>query len=246
MINFENDRSKLAHRLLGVDPINRSSWQGLEVGNSPAHSTRELHGVYLDWLCPPGVEELRGLIKPDLPWAEDHFLERVGGKPINPGRAEAYWPYHGALGNQLHKEGKIYSHNYMERMWASQLKGFRGYRYSVGDLGSVVALLKSDHTTRRGYLPIWFPEDTGSSSGQRVPCSLGYYFIQEAPGQLSCHYHMRACEMYRHFTNDVYLAARLLQWVSRQVDLKPSQLYMAVDNLHSFLGDDPKIRGMLR
>ena len=33
----------------------------------------------------PDLEELRDQIKPNLPWADDHFMERVGGLPINPG-----------------------------------------------------------------------------------------------------------------------------------------------------------------
>jgi hypothetical protein len=66
---------------------------------------------------------------------------------------------------------------------------------------------------------------------------------------------MRACDFARHFHNDVYLAARLLQWVCDQLafregpddhivpekSLMPGHLNMTISNLHLFRGDAEKL-----
>ena len=42
------------------------------------------------------VEDLPTLvdqIKPNLPWANDHFEERVGGLPLNPPPSNEWWPF---------------------------------------------------------------------------------------------------------------------------------------------------------
>ena len=139
---------------------------------------------------------LEQAVPADLPWAEDHFQERVSGQPMNPGKAHAYWPYHGRSA-ALHQrdDEQRYDHNYMERFWPKEAgdrergEGWRlkagpgrgmtpyGYRFPIGDLTDVVHLLKREPTTRQAFLPVWFPEDTGSTEGQRVPCTLGYHFI---------------------------------------------------------------------
>jgi len=168
----------------------------------------------------------------------------------------ANWPYH-ANGADLHIKGGKYDHNYMERMWPTDIDVseqnseyfdpvFKGYRFPVGDLDDVVTQLASDPGTRQAYLPIWFPEDTGATAGQRVPCSLGYHFIIRDE-LLHVQYNLRSCEIYRHFTNDIYMAVRLGQWVAEQlalthnVDVKLGQLTTHVVSLHGFVGDTAKI-----
>lgn len=189
----------------------------------------------------PDLEELREQIKPNLPWADDHFMERVGGLPINPGEQFKNWPFfRRQKENDRHrdKEGK-HSHTYMERIWAPRLEGIR---YKYGNLDDVVNLLIRDPYTRQAYLPLWFPEDTGSKDLQRVPCTLGYHFMYRN-GEMHIWYPIRACDFFRHFRDDVYMASRLLLWMIDKLkardpetwkDAKPGYLHMHIFSLHVF------------
>ena len=256
--DYRDARAFLATRLLETTPQNQGKWQRLDVSKSSAHDTYELLNVTLMYQMPQTVGGAQKHIKPDLPWSEKHFQERIGGKPINPGVEHANWPYHAGQ-VELHQHGGKYDHNYMERMWPKELHHemfdaqfqgshweFSGYRFEVGDLNDVVTQLASEPGTRQAYLPIWFPEDTGATAGQRVPCSLGYHFIFR-DGQLHVQYNLRSCEIYRHFTNDIYMAVRLGQWVAEQLalthgfDISLGQLTTHIVSLHGFVGDTARI-----
>lgn len=257
---FRDIRSKMAEHLLKQAPLNTGTWQQLNVADSPMHATYELEQVTI-WLddIPKYVLELEDILQPDLPWAADHFQERVGGEAVNPGTTHDYWPYHGA-GAELHLRGKIYDHNYMERFWPKEagwddsksVIPHYGIRFPYGDLSDVVNLLVDEPMTRQAYLPVWFPEDTGSMSKQRVPCTLGYHFMIRK-GILSAQYFMRSTEIYRHFTNDVYLAARLMGWVASEVNRKSlsrvveglGQLAIHTSSMHGFVGDTEKIEALI-
>ena len=249
--DFLGMRSAMIKRLLRTEPENYGKWQALDVSKSDAHKTYELLNVTMWYKMPESIEEAQRLIKPDLPWAEAHMRERTGGRPINPGVEHANWPYHAGQ-VELHQHGGKYDHNYMERMWAGQLTVdgppidlWHGYRFPVGDLGDVVNQLAGDIGTRQAYLPIFFPEDTGATSGQRVPCTIGYHFIVR-DGKLHLQYNIRSCEVYRHFTNDVYMAVRLAQWVryqlmGRGIELEMGQLTMHMVSFHGFVADEVNI-----
>jgi len=258
---FVELRSELAAKLLDTVPANQGKWQQLDVSDSAGHDTYELLNVSMWYQMQQSDSHAANDIMPDLPWAEAHFQERVGGKAINPGVEHANWPYH-ANGAELHLKGKIYDHNYMERFWPKELKfesvdgdfgdaTFIGYRFEVGDLNDVVQQLVDNPGTRQAYLPIFFPEDTGATSNQRVPCTLGYHFIIR-DGELHLQYNMRSCEIYRHFTNDVYMAVRLAQWVRDRVVawggpfLTLGQLTLHAVSLHGFVGDTDKIEGFIQ
>lgn len=182
-------------------------------------------------------------IKPNLPWADDHFQERVGGVPLNPGVQWSNWPYaHSA--NRYRKEGEQFSHTYMERYWpkhantniapehmeASQEKGrvplltsHTGIRYDYGDLTDVINLLEKDPLTRQAYLPVWFPEDTGVVHGERVPCTLGYHFLYRS-GHFYCTYYIRSCDFVRHYRDDLYLTLRLMIYVLDRLRIREDAL----------------------
>lgn len=188
------------------------------------------------------------IFKPNLPWAEDHFLERISGQPLNPPPSEAWWPFAQSQ-NAVHKAGTIFSHTYPERYWPrfagegdTRPNGrqvfvpHNGIRYEYGDLQDVIHLLQDQPHTRQAFLPVWFPEDTGVNSGQRVPCTLGYHFMVRR-GRLSIRYYMRSCDFRRHFRDDVYMTVRLAQWVAQQLSLETDELIMHISSLHVFEGD---------
>jgi hypothetical protein len=168
-------------------------------------------------------------VKPNLPFAEKQFEDRVSGKPLNPPPSDKLWPWAHHLDDD--KKDEKYSHTYPERFWPKQagseptyVQGdggtlrkspHRGIRFDYGDLQDVVQQLSKSPYTRQAYLPIWFPEDTGAVHGERVPCSLGYHFLCR-DGRLDCTYFIRSVDFYRHFSDDVYMAGRLLQWVCKE------------------------------
>jgi hypothetical protein len=190
---------------------------------------------------PQNLLDMTRLIKPNQPWSDIHFEERVGGKPLNPGESYKMWPFY-AQDNSVRKHNEKFSHTYMERFWPKKagfwptIEGInRGTTFDYGDLNDLVDLMKRDPGTRQAYLPIFFPEDTGSVSGQRVPCTLGYHF-QMNGNQLDLVYHIRSCDYYRHLRDDIYLAMRLALWVKNHLnpEIILGEFCMFISNLHIF------------
>lgn len=222
------------------------SWQGIK----QERLMFEFLNIYWGAQIPPDLKSLKNQCKPDLPWADKHFEERVGGKPLNPGETYKIWPFYKDTkfnDENFRNVGEKFSHTYMERYWpkyADELKlttQTMGIRYEYGDLRDVVKLLKREPYTRQAYLPIWFPEDTGVNHGGRVPCSLGYHFIMRH-NKLHVHYTIRACDFIRHFRNDIYMTCRLLYWVLGVLsedgdswgDIKPGLITFDCISMHVF------------
>lgn len=252
-------RQILVKQLRSRFAVHRGTWQSEDVSQSDAHATFELPNLTFITTIPETMQTLQDYVSPDLPWAEDHFQERVSGEPLNPAPSYVNWPYHSTAQRDRHVHGGVFSHTYPERFWPKranpdevmQFQNGRhaeincGIRYAYGDLDDVVALLVKEPFTRQAYLPVWFPEDTGAVGDVRVPCTLGYHFIRRGM-ELDCNYIIRSCDVYRHFTNDVYMAARLCQWVVQSIStgenmIRVGHLNMFISNLHLFRGDIWKI-----
>jgi hypothetical protein len=258
--------------------VNTGHWQGVDIKSKPEMATYEV----LNWSCKVpvaersvymiegkpkeivyGLNHWRDDIKPNLPWADDHFEERVCGQPINPGKTWEWWPYAKSAAGFLDLNDTQFNHNYMERYWpkfagwdqptyiasdypnAMKAGGVvEGVRHPYGDLNDVVALLVREPTTRQAYLPVFFPEDTGAVHGGRIPCSLGYHFIQRS-GYAHIVYYLRSCDFVRHFRDDIYLTLRLLLWVIERcaeqsevwIEVKPGMFTMHITSLHMFRND---------
>jgi hypothetical protein len=214
--NFELAREFLRAQLLTHgEVVDVGEWQSIR-GDIPQARTLELQDVHFSISIAEDVRSLQHQVRPNLPWAEDHFQERVSRRPLNPGEEYKNWPwYRGNVEQHQTVELQKFSHTYMERFWpkwANHNRTMRGIRYEYGDLQDVVSLLAKSPHTRQAYLPVWFPEDTGAVHGERVPCTLGYHFLLRG-GCLNVYYFIRSCDFYRHFADDVYLACRLGQWV---------------------------------
>jgi hypothetical protein len=236
----------------------------MDISNKPEMETMELlNHTFSVPIRIHSLEYLQELIHPNLPWADDHFQERVSGYPLNPGYHWQTWPY-GKSAAQFKTD--IFSHSYAERYWpkfardtpptitpdldyltelAELASPLDGIRFAAGDLQDVVNLLKREPMTRQAYLPVWFPEDTGVVHGERVPCSLGYHFIRRGH-HIHIIYYLRSCDFVRHFRDDIYLTARLLFWVLEQLqkddpenwkNVMPGTLTMHITSLHCFKND---------
>lgn len=264
----------------GVE-VDAGSWQGYETKGKPDLVTIELLNLMFE--CPIEVQtgigdifELRDLpgvlaeqIQPNLPWADDHFDERVSRNPSNPGEEYKNWPWwHGQTQAFDHDdEHMIFSHTYQERFWPKQVGrdhpeviadevGFNvGIRYIYGDLDDVVSLLAKNPFTRQATFPIFFPEDTGAVHGGRIPCTLHYHFLLR-DGRLNLWYPIRSCDLVRHFRDDVYLACRLLIWVIQELrerelrgdspqlwfGVRPGTLFFTAYSFHVHKGDIHHVR----
>lgn len=232
---------QLSHRLRYKSKLVHSArWQGADIASRPEMATHEL--THTAFCVPLGHESPPTYvddIKPNMPWAENHFQERTCGYPINPGKEWENWPFNRSAATFLDERGK-FNHNYMERYWPKLagiveqptldaqdynkkfeeeqvlparncLPRHHGIMYDYGDLNDVVRLLAEDPYTRQAYLPVWFPEDTGGGS-KRAPCTIGYHLLMR-DGRLDINYHIRSCDFVRHFRDDLYLTVRLLLWV---------------------------------
>lgn len=232
----------ICEKLLQADELDTGHWQGKE--NNTA--TRELHNVTLEIPIMPTSGIWAQFVSPNLPWAEEHFQERVSGVPYNPPPSHVRWPFAQA-GNADHVDetGK-FAHTYPERMWPPPT--LRGIRYQYGDLDGVVSLLAKYPTTRQAYVPMFYPEDiTAALQGERVPCSLGWSFSMRR-NKLHCFYPMRSNDWLRYGRDDLYLAGRLTQWMieeSRKIagensvwhDVVPGMLTCFMVSLHCFEQD---------
>lgn len=242
-------------------------WQGREA--KPEFATYELMNYSFTHRL-NGIEDLdhwREDVKPNLPWADDHFEERVCGAPINPGVEWENWPW-GASADSFRDEQGMFNHNYMERYWPKHaLQGLptkdaqswhdhynddygpgyhvnRGIRNEYGDLNDLVKQLAANPLSRQEWFPIFHPEDVGKVVGGRKPCSLGYQFwVRE--DRLHCYYPLRSCDFMHHMQDDIYLTLRLMLWVlnkcrsidSQWDDIKMGTLTMHCTSLHVFAND---------
>ena len=241
-----------------AQPVHTEKWQWIEIKERPEAEMMEQLFATLRMSVPTDVDELAELCQPNLPWADDHFeQERVSGEPINPGRTWEYWLWASSAKNF---KGEQFNHSYAERYWpkhagltsdghlGSIKKGeaIQGIREPYGDLNDVVSLLIREPNTRQAYMPVFFPEDTGAVHGGRIPCSLGYHFIQRQ-GHLHVVYQLRSCDIVRHMRDDIYLTCRLLLWVLDKVKaehpwMKPGFLDMQMTSLHCFTNDFRKMK----
>lgn len=236
MSEFIQNYRALCGQLLESELLDSGRWQSTDT----SVKTYELLDTRIIYQMPATPVKLQKEIKPNLPWAEDHFKERISGMALNPPPSSEWWPY-AVKGNIEHKEGKKFSHTYPERYWPryANTPGINtGIRYSYGDLHDVINLLRKEPYTRQAYLPVWHPEDTGVVHGGRVPCSIGYHFMIRDE-ELNCWYQMRSCDAIRHFRDDVYMTVRLAQWVSGKLPfgIMTGKLYMTISSFHAFEPD---------
>ena len=264
---FASVREILARQMLKAPLVKTERWQGVAANTDTYELRNACYEVWLD-----GIEDLdhwRADIQPNLPWADDHFLERVGGEPLNPGEQWKKWPW-GQSANNFRAETR-FNHTYMERLWpkfarrtgdgklfeaggsvrkypAVDPRPKYGIAHHYGDLQDLVEYLAKEPYTRQAWIPLFFPEDTGFGDGGRKPCTLGYQ-VMVRENLAFMYYPLRSCDFLRHWADDCYLAVRLLLWIIDQCRLKsefwkgvrPGSLAMHMTSLHVFANDREKL-----
>ena len=226
--------------------VHTEKWQGKEIKHDPKYTMIETLNLSFSCQMSPRLKEIGEQIKPNFAWADEHFEERVGGLPLNPPPSHVRWPY--AQKNNAEFGGlEKFSHTYPERIWpkfASDIPNSKmsGIRYEYGDFNDVVELMSREPFTRQAFLPIWFPEDTGSVTGERVPCTIGYHFIRRGDW-VHVVYYIRSCDFFRHFRDDIYLCAKKVFWLIEKLrekdpenwdNVKPGILTMHITSLHAW------------
>lgn len=171
-------------------------------------------------------------------WADAEFQERIDTSDIiNPGKA---WELRKDLWEQFLVNGK-FDYTYNERI--------------IHVIKPLIRLLKDDNDTRKAVLPIFNGDMDGLNTdgydgSRRIPCSMYYDFLirQNGKGEKVLHicYHQRSSDFVTHFGNDVYLAWRLMEYVAKEVGVKPGYLYHTIDSLHTYQKDWDKLASSLR
>lgn len=262
--SFTEARRVLTDMLMTeAPPVKTERWQGVPVNTDTfelydVNFSVDLHGI-------DNLEHWALDTKANIPWADDHFAERVGGEPLNPGVQWKNWPWNRSAANFV-TQGR-FNHNYMERLWPKFARrtedgslpaaiGIRRYpesdcrpkfgiAHGYGDLWDLVELLAREPFTRQAYIPLFFPEDTGISDGGRKVCTLGYHVMRRG-NKCSIWYPLRSCDMIRHWPDDCYLAVRLLLWIigrCRELNpaswgqVVPGEYGMHMTSLHIFASD---------
>lgn len=237
--------------------VHTEKWQGKEIKHDPKYTMIETLNLSFSCQMSPDIKVIGEQINPNFAWADEHFEERVGGLPLNPPPSHERWPY-AQKNNEEFGGLKKFSHTYPERIWpkfASDIPNSKmtGIRYNYGDFNDVVSLMAREPFTRQAFLPIWFPEDTGSVTGERVPCSIGYHFIRRGD-YVHVVYYIRSCDFFRHFRDDIYLCAKKVFWLIdklKEIDpknwnhIKPGMLTFHCTSLHAWAVEKPLLKKIM-
>lgn len=194
-------------------------------------------------------------------WADAEFQERISDKKLNPGEA---WKLRKDVWEEFLTRGK-FDYTYGERM---NLIAYYKDK-AMPKLQAVINLLRDDPDTRKAILDIYggnhlYYDDLDTSDTfddgylidsdfldgkERIPCSMYYDFLirENASGkkQLNICYHQRSSDFVTHFGNDVYLAWKLMVYVSEQLEILPGYLYHTIDSLHAYKKDWGKLKSSL-
>lgn len=220
--------SEMGRNIWEMGTINKpKTYQNKFIEGNDEFVTKELICEQYTLLSLPDPDNLFVYTK-SKEWAEKEFKERIHYNLVNPG--VAYKDRLDVWEQFLNPEGK-FDYTYNERM--------------LDSLNDVINLLKADPDTRKAVLPIFNGNgycDTDYLDGsRRIPCSMYYDFlIREnfrGEKQLNITYHQRSSDFIVHFGNDVYLAWKLMLFVSNAVGVKPGYLYHTIDSIHVYKKD---------
>lgn len=169
-------------------------------------------------------------------WAKQEFQERISGKELNPGNA---WELNKGMWEEFlvkTEQGMKFDYTYAERFNRNN-----GTENSGTVIEEVIKLLKNDPDTRKAIIPIFTGSDTKHyCGGARIPCSMYYDLLIRDCGngkQLNLVYHQRSSDFVGHFGDDVYLAWCMMEYIAKEVGVKPGFLFHTIDSLHCYKRD---------
>lgn len=197
--------------------VRTTTYQNKDVSNNPDFFTKEVQNyMYM-------IKDVKTIESLSNEWAEAEFKERICPTYVNPGKA---WELRREVWEEfIDPRSDKFSYTYNNRLLASR------------QLNRVIELLLEEPYTRQAYISIWQPIDINRTHGiSRVPCSLGYQ-LQVRNGLLNITYVQRSSDLYTHFENDVFLAYKLLEHISKAISIPMGTLTHIVFSLHGFQKD---------
>jgi thymidylate synthase len=216
---FEEIKRDLSEMGIWVRP---KTMQDKIIEGNPDYETTELQN-YCYTILDAKSSDIPGVIQP---WADAEFIERItepkNGEFINPGEA---WKLRENVWGEFFHDGK-FGYSYNELIWNNN------------QFTKIVERLKEDPDSRQLWISLWDPTRDPDLLGgvSRVPCSLGYGF-QVREGKLNMHYIMRSCDFSTHFSNDVYLAIKLLEYVAELTGYEVGNFTHTIFSLHVYRKD---------
>ena len=197
--------------------IHTRTYQDKFIGDDPDFETLEIQN-YAYTVTQPKLTDLN----PTQPWADAEFMERLSGKPQNPGEA---WKLRREVWDDFLDQDGQFGYTYSERL------------AEYGQVNRIVKALDNDPLSRQAFISVWQPSDVQYLGGiSRVPCTLGY-LLQIRQDQLNLTYLQRSCDFATHMQNDIYLAHKLQVTVAEMLNV-PVGLYSHwFGSLHIFKKD---------
>jgi len=202
--------------------VHPASMQNKDVRDNDDYITKEIlnYSYCLKSLTPENDEPLF-IFSNAKDWAARELLERVSGRPLNPGHA---WELRKEVWTEfLNKEGK-FDYTYPERI----------HIY----LEPIINELKRNPDSRQCVLSIWDRQKDIRFLGgkRRIPCSVYYQFLLRN-GKLHIIYNQRSADVVTHFGNDVWLAWMLKESVAFTIGVPGGDLFHNIASLHSYKKD---------
>lgn len=226
--------------------VDTGHWQAQK--DVPHTRTIELQNVVVEMPIQPTPGSWASFIQPNLPWAEDHFKERVAGEPTNPGKEYRNWPWFdpswkaqkcSQCGNKgMVDAGSIvacpvcgnndpapqFSHTYQERIWPREAAEVPFSHLPMQGIryryGDLADVL--DLLSREPHTrQAYIPIWFPEDTGAHHGERVPCtlgYHLMLREDKLHCFYPMRSVDLVRYFRDDAYMAGRLVQWVIKQLN----------------------------
>lgn len=218
-MNFNEAKEEIKRDLaeMGI-VVKPKTMQDKIIEGNEDYETKELQN-YSYTILNANSKDVQGVIQP---WADEEFQERIAQVLVNPGEA---WKSRKKIWEEYLHKGK-FAYTYNERFLLND------------QLNKIIKRIKEDPDSRQLWVSIWDPQEDVDKLGglSRVPCSLGYGF-QVRGGKLNIHYLMRSCDFSTHFSNDVYLAIKLLEYVAQKTGFEVGNFSHTMFSLHVYKKD---------
>lgn len=223
-VTFDEAQNEIRRDLkeLGVK-VHTQTMQDKNIADDPNYETYELAN-YIYTVTRPDYTDITDLSDD---WVRQEWEDRlIGG--LNPGRAwklrkDVWLPFLYKTGGYHGTHGR-FSYTYSDRMGGNHLQ-------------YIVQELKTHPESRQLYLPVWDRNvDERRRGVHRVPCSLGYWFVQRR-GELHLTYMMRSCDFATHFANDIALANIMQHYVAGECGYKVGSFTHFVGSFHVYEKD---------
>lgn len=209
-------RRDLAELGIRVHP---ETMQDKDIKDDPDFDTMELQN-YMYQVIKPDYTEIEGI---HAEWVKAEWADRLAGH-LNPGTS---WKKRPEVWSEFREKQGTYvgqfSYTYSQRMGGNHLL-------------MLVDELEKHPNSRQLYLPVWNQHDETRRGRRRVPCSLGYHFMQRQ-GKINLTYMMRSCDFATHYSNDVALANIMQHWLAEKTDYQVGTFTHFVGSFHVYQKD---------